>query len=311
MYNPEIKGRFIKEYSTKDSIRTICLKTFNKLEPFEESWGADFCTQKEEVILPALNAILGARAEGQRTRSTILREYVKWCMANGIPGACDSMYHVDTTRDISKIREQTVKNPAHLQRLLDGICLPVESNTVDIIIRGFVWLAYSGIAEEDIFKILDSDIDFANMVIHYQDRDYLIYREAIPALTQCVKLQTFTVYHPNYAVPMAAPRVGGHQLLRGTKSDASLKNMKAILSKRMKENKASDTNYLKLSYHRIWLSGVFYRMHEQELAGIPPDFSGIAEERMGDKEYSNKAYNRHRLAKSFMTDYQRWKQSLL
>ena len=32
---------------------------------------------------------------------------------------------------------------------------------------------------------------------------------------------------------------------------------------------------LKLSYHKVWLSGIYYRTYENERVGIEPDFTDL------------------------------------
>ena len=71
------------------------------------------------------------------------------------------------------------------------------------------------------------------------------------------------------------------------------------------------------SYYKIWLSGVFYQMWEDELAGIPVNFRPFVDDKLGDFQYklnpkSNTQENRRQLAASaYQADYERWKQIIV
>lgn len=82
-----------------------------------------------------------------------------------------------------------------------------------------------------------------------------------------------------------------------------------------KANKEGRTK-LKLGYYRIWLSGLFYRTYNQEVAQIPIDFHHIAYIRLAarsgfdiDSKETTKR-NVKVLANELEVDYKRWKQLL-
>ena len=70
---------------------------------------------------------------------------------------------------------------------------------------------------------------------------------------------------------------------------------------------------MKLSYSRIWISGLFYRMYERERAGLPVDFSEAASRFMEGRTYklesgrnTLESYQR-RVAREYLLDYEYWK----
>lgn len=71
----------------------------------------------------------------------------------------------------------------------------------------------------------------------------------------------------------------------------------------------------KISYSRIFLCGIFYRMHQLELIGYRPDFSKIVDYIVGDREYKldgstvTQAVKRRRLARDYEDDYNLWKET--
>ena len=318
MYNDIIKTKFIKQYTTKIKMREACINTFNVFEPHETKWNADLCTQGTDVLQPIVNDALGMRASSKRLRLSILTDYVKWCIDNQIPGACDGMLHVTTT-GVEKMKKQMVTSPLHLQVYLNQVCEPESRETTDNIYRCYYWLAYAGISEEDILKVKISDVDFVYMVVKYNGKEYPIYREAIPALRNCVNLTQFVYNHPNYAANKTVykTRVDGDTLIRGVRSLPTIESMRVELSRRSKKCLDSGKTNLKLSYYRVWLSGLFYRTYERELAGLPIDFLDAAEEFMNGKTYKlEKTRNtlttiRNKISRDFLQDYENWKLTLI
>lgn len=318
MYNTEQKEKFVKQYTVRASIRDACLSVFNAFEPYESGWGADLCTRDKETLQPIVDDMLGLRLNSHSLRLTILREYVKWCLNTGVPGACDGMLHVDSS-SLEKMRRQTVRNPRHLQRYLDEICDPEKDGTADNTFRVFYWLAYAGMREEDIFRVKAEHVDLTEMLVRLDGEEYPIYREAIPAFKNCMSLRQFVYNHPNYTSPKPTymDRAEGEILIRGIRGVPSVLTMRPELSRRSKRMLDSGRTNLQLSYYRVWISGVFYRIYEAELAGIGADFSKIAMDHMAGKNYKlDKGRNtpmakQRKLAVEYAADYERWKATLI
>lgn len=318
MYNAELKSKFAKEYTESISVREACFSAFSAFEPYEQEWGADLCTQSAEVLQPVVDKLIGLRSKSIQLRLTIYQEYVKWCIQNDVPDACDGMLNIDSS-GLSKMRRQTVKNPKHLQRYLDDICDAEGDETTDNTLRCYYWLAYAGMDEEDILRVRAKDVDFPNMVVRFNNTEYPIYREAIPALKNCVFLTQFLYKHPNYAADKIVyrDRADGDILVRGIRSVPSIVSMRAELSRRSRERIKSGKTNLQLSYYRVWISGIFYRMYESELAGAEPDFFSLVEKLTEGKTYkldsgrNTVGAKQRKLAWEYLTDYKRWKMTLV
>ena len=318
MYNTELKEKFAKEYTEKISVRDACLSVFNAFEKYETQWGADLCTQNKETLEPVVENLLGLRAKSQQLRFVILQEYVKWCLKNQVPGACDGMLMVDVSA-LSKMKRQTVKNPMHLQRYLNDICDAESEQTADNTLRCFYWMAYGGMGEEDIFRVRSKDVDLSSLLVHLDGTDYPIYREAIPAFKNCMTLSQFLYKHPNYGADKTVyrDRADGDILIRGIRAIPSVMSMRAELSRRSKKCFDEVRTTLQLSYYRAWISGVFYRTYEAELAGVPVDFSGVAADFMQGKTYKLESgrntpmAKQRKLAADYTVDYERWKATLI
>lgn len=315
MYNEEIKTKFIQDYTTSLSMANSCKVAFNAFEEFENEWDADLCTKTTEELSPIVEQLVGFRVKSKWLRLTIYKDYVRWCMVNGIPGACDGMLHVETL-GLSKVRTQMVSNPKQLQLYLNQIWEPESEQTTDIIYRCFYWLAYSGMAEEDILKVKCSDVDFDNMVVKFGNKEYRIYVEALPAFRMAVKLTEFVYKHPNYTTPgkrVIRNRALGDTLIRGIRQTLSVSTIRVELSSRSKKGIEDGLTDKQLSYGRVWLSGLFYRTRENELAGIPVNFEAAASEFTEGKVYkldtcrNTQEAVKRKVANDYLQDYQRWK----
>lgn len=312
MYNEELKTKFVRGYTNSISTAEVCQTIFNAFEQYEVGWGADLCTRSTEELQPVIDSLVGFRARSKWMRLIILKDYVKWCIGMKVPGACDGMLKIETI-GLEKVKHQTVASPLHLQRYLDSICEPESEETTDNIYRCFYWLAYGGVAEEDILSIKCSDVDLNNMVVRYNNTEVPIYREALPAFKNCVNLTQFVYKHPNYDKLVYKDRADGDTLVRGIRSAPSIKAMRVELSRRSRAKMDEGKTDLKLSYFRVWISGLFYRMYERERAGMPVDFSASAAQFMEGKTYkldrgrNTPEAKKRQLARDYLEDYERWK----
>lgn len=313
MYNAELKEKFIREFAGSISAEKVYQATFEAVKPYEESWGADICTRTKEELEPVIEQLVGFRVRSKWQRVRILREYTNWCIATGVPGAREDMKAVDGM-GLSKVRSQMVRNPKHLQFYLDQICEPESEQTTDNIYRCFYWMAYSGMEEDDILTVKCSEVNFETMTIQHNGREYDIYREALPAFKNCVNLTSFVYKHPNYPPDkrVIRMRAAGDTVIRGIRSLPTVRAMRTELSRRSMRSIEEGKTELKMSYYRVWLSGVFHRMKEREEIGLPVDFSSAAEEFMNGKTYkldsgrNTVEAKKRAIEREFIQDYQRW-----
>lgn len=317
MYNEEQKIKFAKEYTDKISVRETIERVFDVIEPFEIKWGSDICTRSAEEIQPAFDAAAGLRNQCGNMPRQILHAYASWCMQHDVPGARDDMLRVNSV-SANKLKRQMIGTPARLQWYLNQICEPESDQTTGNTVRAYLWLAFSGMREDDVFQVKCSDVDFRRAVVHFNGVDYPIYREAFPAFLNCVELTRFIYKHPNYSADVVSyrDRVDGDLLLRGFRAMPNKNTMNVEVSRRRRRVADNHDINMNLSYHRVWLSGIFYRMWEREQAGMPIDFEEQARQYSNGKVYKvnsggNTQAAKHRaIAKELEIDYQRWKQIL-
>ena len=324
MYNEEVKQRFIKEFNSSLSRRKTTMDVFNLLEPYEENWGSDFCTRSKSEIQPVIGEIVGFRTKSQSTRVSILKSYVRWCIENRVEGACDELLSIKTNEiGLEKLKRQMVASPQHLQRYLNCLFDKDSEETVGCVYRCFYWLAYGGMREEDVLNVTTSDVDLQRMVVRYNGYEYPIYREAVPAFTNCVRLKEFRYKNSNYVFERSSfrERASGDMLLRGFGESESLNafrvemSRKARLQKFRADKDMNDKSLdLKLSFYRVWLSGLFYRTYENERAGMPVDFSTASKFFTEGKNYKLDSgrntilAKQRKVAREYLEDYNRWKE---
>lgn len=311
MYNEEMKSRFIREYTGSLNTANVATTIFNAMEEHEKSWNADLCTRSSEELQPVITEITGLRSRSKWMALTILKEYVKWCIAMQVPGACDGMLQIQTV-GLDKVKHQMVSSPLHLQKFLDDVFDPESEETLDNIYRCYFWMAFGGIDEEDTILIQNEQVDFGQMVIYYKTTNIPIYREALPALRNAVSLSSFLYKHPNYSKPVRRDRVPGNTLMRGIRATTKTFTMRTTLSKRNIKAIEDGLTDLQLSFYRVRMSGLFYRVYEMERAGIPTNFSEAALRVMDGKTYTlhgreKLEHRQNKIERSYMEDYQRWK----
>lgn len=322
MYNADQKKQFILNYTKTDSIRKACVTLFNALEPMEESWGADISTVDEAKARTAMESVVGIRADTIAWRPRILREYARWCLKERKPGSCDALLKVEVSGD-AKMRKHTVKNPRHLQSYLDAICDPESKLTVDMATRCYCWLAYAGMEEEDILRLTKENVDFQNMVVTYNGKDYPLYREALKSVQACATMKYFMFEHPILSSQngiIQRDRAPGDQLVRGFRVELTGTTIRASLSRLAREAERAGKTDIRLSHYRLWLSGLFYRVYEAEVADIEDPrilFFRFIQEYTRDKEFkldsgrNTKTAKQRSIANEYYRDYQRWKTTLL
>lgn len=307
MYNEELKSKFIRDYTMSIKTAQLCRLIFDSIAKYEQQWDADICTKSENELHPVIDSISGMRNKTTERHLLVLRDYAKWCIAMKVEDACDSILHIKTT-GVEKIRQQTVASPQHLQDYLNNICDPESAETTDNIYRCYYWLAYIGLKEEDIFRVKCSDVDFLDMLVRCGEEDYPFYRESIQALRNCATLTKFVYKNPKFWPERIEyhDRAEGDTLVRGIRSTPTIRYFRVELSRRSKAKNDEGKTDLKLSYYRVWLSGVFYRIYEIERRGVSIDFNDIIFEFLNKTEDLSDS-RRRQIVKEYMEDYIRWK----
>lgn len=321
MYESERKEQFLSENSITGSMERIFRNAFELIAPLEEQKNADVCTWDEAELKKLLEFLSGFRSYSSDNRAKLLRRYVRWCIDKGVPGAGDAIFGIKAA-GYSKVREMTLSGPEHLQKILDTLFDPVSSVTSDNIMRGYCWLAFSGLSDQEIVDLRSSDVDLENFCVVFGGDSFPLCQQSIPCMRILREMGAFRYYHPGYDNDFIwRPRMDGEKLLRGIRAaEPSVLHLRSMLSKAVNASYKSGKIDVKISHYRIWISGEFYRMFLRERAGEEIDFSHLAErsfklrEEKGDPYKLDSGNNRKTAAgkkreieSAYREDYQRWK----
>ena len=313
MYNEVQKREFINEVLGGNQKQTrVCELLFFALAPYEEELGGDIATRSAREISVALNKLLGLRVQSRYGKLSLVKKYIEWCVVKGYAQDAEKVDGIEIG-SLTKIKNETVSSPQHLQIYLDTVFRPEELLTVDNMYRCVFWLAYSGVDENDSMSIRCSDIDLGNMVIVSNGFEYPIYREGLKSIKHCAAATQFTFIHENPYYETQRERSPGDFLLRGVSKNRSEKAIQVSISKMTRDAVSSGKTTMRLHYYRAWISGVFYRKYMLERAGVEVDFKDVAADFIRDKEYSLHGYpiDRRRkllaVSNDYRKDYERWK----
>lgn len=315
MYNENSKLKFIKEQYPGDSSTAIFAKRLLKAcGKYEREWGCDICTKSTEEVTPVLEEITGLRNASKWARMNVLRNYARWCIENNVPGACDGILNAKCD-GIDKVRKQMVRDPDHLQRVLDSVFKDEYECTIENIYRCYCWMVYSGIDGDTVFTVETSNVKLDSMEICLDDKTVKIYDQARRALHSAAYATEFQWVASSSKDGIAKPRkrAPGTLILRGFRGDVTPLVMRAQLSRSVKLAYEGKDDKVEISYMRLRLSGIFYRIYEREIATGEVDFSEVVDEFMNGREYNLSSgrntieAKRRRIEKEYMLDYQMWK----
>lgn len=314
MFNPELKERFIQEANYTDARAKFARWLFDTIEKYEEQWGADICTQPIESVQPIVDMVSGAKYKSFVSVIAYFHKYCEWCLATGVENATSALLQIRAPSN-DKFKTQMLSSPAHLQEYLDAIFEPESHKRIDNTYRCFYWLAYSGMSEDDIYSVKASDIDFLHMIVKYNNNEYPIYEQALPAMMNCTILSAFSStaeYLPKNS--KFIQRGDGNILIRGTKSTVSKSTLKPLLSRYASDAVKKNRTQLKLSYNRVWLSGLFFRMHEREMEGYKVSFMLFSANQLAQKHKDNPQREPtiteiRKKSHEYLSDYKRWKKA--
>ena len=313
MYNEDQKLAFIKTiHAGVDRLERVS-GVFLSTAPYERKAGKDFSAMSLKEAQEFVDDFVSTRTQGKYNRLCILRSYVKWCISSKTPGANDNFLHVNVL-GLEKVRYSTVSGPAHLNRFLETVFPKPEEETVAVVHCTYLWLAFSGLSEEEALSLRRDQVDINSMTIWSGERAVPIYRESLKNLTMAMTLSEFKVPR-EYSKKVKfgiRKRVGDPALVLRTTVDKTIKrNIRSQISDAIREYQ--EENHIKierLSYRRVWTSGVFYRMSELEKAGLPVNFGPIMdlEKAIGyaTSDTDNEKYISGK-EHSWEADYNRWK----
>lgn len=316
MYNEGQKNRFISEYTRSSKTSKLIVQTFNLFEKYEEDWGIDLSMQSTEKLQPVVNKLTGVREKSTELILIILREYVKWCEKNGYE-VSQGIFDVSID-SIEKIKDQMVSTPHDLKERLNKYFEPVEKETIDIVYRVFLWMAFAGLDDIDAIRVSSDNIDLDNLVINFEGHTYELYKEGKDDFEKACKLTDFSYEHTTPDYKIRRDRAQGNIIMRGIRSPSvDLKTIRPAINKKFaSESGGKEEKRTMLSYNRIYLSGIFYRADKRERAGLPVNFSEVVaceiKRKQRTKQYTTSKTRTlktisNKIEREYLADYERWK----
>ena len=323
MYNKNIKQEFLNTISKKNS-QGVAASTFEMVEPYETELNKDICFFSEgeiKKVIPAISVARGGTAN-RGPRIQALCNYAKWCITNGISGIDEDMFSNLKGDPTEKIRQYMVKDPAHLDMILNTIFRPTPAGAVDNIYRAAYWLAFSGMEKESMITLQENQIDLANKTVTDDNGSYDLYPESIEVIESCMTLKSFRLFHPRYNGAGEDPRVDkpGY-VLRGTSDVFNWQLMQELISRKFRMlNKAGITvkgphaSAIIAIATVVQTSGLFYRMYLATKRGCPVDFKSEVEKDIKKINYSCRGrYSYEGLVSTknsqYIADYHKWFQT--
>lgn len=332
MYNEKIKLGFIEKYTTSDQTKRLLLHIFDGTKDAEAKYGRDFYEMDVEQAQETYNNVAGIKVSGASAILMILKAYVRWCTANGLPTSDSvSRLHIDV-RD--KLKESHVASPQHLRYALDAAFPHPELNEIEYIYRSFLWLGFMGFQASEAIRVTKDDVHFQDCRIIFvelgedgtaKEYSHLIYTEAMQDIRMAVQLTEFR--EPRGKNGIIKQRAHGDEILRGKVGQNSLEDavditFRPTISRAFREaldrytsagNEVPAQLSLKLTFKHVYMSGIFYRTYERERMGIPPSFDAIVmRERRNAKESKfSRNYTERKLLNILIhdmeQDYDNWK----
>ena len=319
MFNEDNKLRFLSEFTSKESTRRNYMAAFKAISPYEEKWGADFCTKSADVLQPVFESLCGGSVRSIVARRKIYTNYVQWCINSGFPGACDGAMNTVVKVSQSYYESTMIGSPTHLQRFLNTIYTPEELGYMDLIDRCMFWLLYSGVEFDDLMNLRKTDVDFNDLTVNVDGMKLRLYAESLPSVRFAC-----TATELRFPSDKSGKR---KSLATFERSDSEW-----ILARTAKEDKHKTTLFERFSsqiedlrgigrdiqktptFTTVWKSGVFYREFQRETAGLPTSLPDIAQryaEKREMRSKSNLKESKTNFLKTLRRDYKIWKEHFI
>lgn len=303
MYNEKQKIAFIKDVAKSITVANFYSNLFEKTSGLETKWGKDIADASLEELQEFFDSRFGWKTRGDKTTLSRINVYIRWCSEHGFNnGRVASGSEIDSS---NRVRNRLIPNPLKLSKELEIIFDNDDLHTSDIIYKCAFWLAFSGVKACDVNNVKKTDVDFGNLTIHYGGFDYDIYKESIKTMQLAISLDSFDYYHPLYTDVISRKRVDSESILAGVRGVPTEEMIRTRAWNARKKAAANAEEFTSFSIEDVWSSGIYYRMHMAEIAGIKPDFVSIIEQYdlISGKETMTRTINKIR------NDYNKWKKA--
>lgn len=314
MFSELRKKLFLSEIGATGSLKRDYEAVFNKTEKYEKKFDKDVCQFSASELQEMIDNMFDVRMNTKKNYIYKLNSYLDWAVSCGIFMAENKLkdIHIDFT---TSVKSRMVGNPTQLALILNKSFRPTTDYSMDTIYHAVYWLAFCGVDIDAIRSLTTDNIDLQDMKINFSGKSVRLCADAVSSIRLCMELTQLRVYHPNSKNPDSYTwhdRADGNILLRGTKEKDGIELLTENAGRKIKAANKSGKINCNLTYETVKLSGLFYRIHENEIAGLAPDFHWLAERMSEGKVYKTDTdHSRraaiNRVANTYQKDYESWK----
>ena len=299
------KQIFLTKAKSRD---LLARRLFRDAIRYEEKFGKDLSQFDNLELQKFLEENYGTEEVPLYRAVEIVRQYCVFLENKGMvsekPSGAWKWIHAD---QVDEARATMYAGPLHLASVLDRVFSPLSENSVDLLYRCYLWLAFAEVPNNIVPLLRRADVDLLNRRVIINGESFRIYEEAAPVFAKVKELDAFKVveYKGDAYIQRKYPEMFFSFKERGEYNpERKLKTMKIRLSDLSRETGAT------LNYSTVRSSGMFYRVFELERsmcikspdeALVPFDMRGSAKKNEGGAD--------QRTRKNLLTRYEAWKKA--
>ena len=330
------KRMFVNQYYLNNEHRAKqAVQVFEWIKPFESQWGIDFTEQKLPELTNAVNRILGENDLRNDLTTDIMIRYTEW-RKKRVRETGDAIYDV-VLDEINAARREMVCSEVELSDVINAAFESAKSCTSDCIYRVYLWMAFMGVPELRAVEVSASDISEDYSELRAGEKIYRIPTAAREDFMYASSLTSFseTKIRDGVVVFRSMKRSEGNEIMRGAASkrtrpikDTLKTTIRPTLDRKMKTayHKNAESNNpmnigFRLTYDRVYMSGIYIRAYEKECDGIVPDFYEEAEFELKRNMDRGKVYIptpgnpiskvKSRIRRDLLAGYKKWRETFV
>lgn len=305
MYNEKQKLYFLS--SIIESERQPEISLFNDIEKKESFYKKDISEMDYDEAKDTLLHLGGRGIRSKSHQLSRLKLYINWCINNKITNNEEILNNFAPTDIIntSILSTKMVKDPEHLQELLDVVYESENEETRHNIKRMRFWFVYNGLTVKELTYLKKKDVDIEKNQICLKDRIIELMPETKRLVISCFSMDYYnvTVNGNNVRKPILLTEYAAMNYDNPT--DQTRLTLIQMFSKFNNIYRKTTNNIIKLSPACLRDSGIYYRWYVNEKNKKPIDYEEYSE--LKTKQYDKISYNRK--IKEIGINYESWKKA--
>ena len=296
------KQSFLTKVKSRDP---YARRLFREAIPYEEKFGKDLSQFDNLELLKFLEERFGTKEFPLYRALEIVRQYCVF-LRDMEPSPSKAWRWIKTDQ-ADELQATMYAGPLHLAAELDRVFAPLSENSVDMLYRCYLWLAFAEVPNNIIPLLRRENVDMLNRRVIINGKNFRIFEEAASVFARVKEMDAFKVveYKGDAYINRNYPEMFFSFKERGEYNpEGKLKTLKIKLSSLSRETGAA------LNYSAVRTSGMFYRVFELERsmcikspdeALVPFDMRGSAKKNEGGADQRTK--------KNLLTRYEAWKKA--